>query len=123
MVRLYTLDDDMEVAVRTDNVNEEVDELEGDTQPNEGEAADVDDVNNLLTARESSPGHAQTREPEPAQPDIQYPSNHPMGSDDDDPDDPSSMLSQVRATTPSIIPRKVVLSIPKSSKPTHQALT
>jgi DNA mismatch repair protein PMS2 len=99
-----TLDDeDMGVEMRTDDANEEVDELEGSTQANDEDVANVDDP---PTVQESSP---QTREAGPAQFDVQNASDPPIVSDDDEPDDPSSMLSQARATlsaTPSTISKK-----------------
>jgi DNA mismatch repair protein PMS2 len=107
---LPTLVSDEDVGVEaTDGTNEEVDELEDDTQPMEEEGIDVDDVDNLQTARESSPDDAQTRDTMSAQPDVQNASNLPIGGDDDESDDPSSMLSQARATssaTPSTISKK-----------------
>jgi hypothetical protein len=70
------------------------------------EEVHVDGDENQPTARESSPDAAQTGDRGPAQLDVQNPSNRPIDEDDDEPDDPSSILSQARASssaTPSTI--------------------
>jgi len=104
---------DEEVGVE-DNPNEEVDELEGDTQPTEEDEVDVD---NLPTAREFFPDDVQTRDTGPAQSD-ELNSKLPVGSDNES-DDPSSILSQARATssaTPSTISKKTRVSHPEIIK-------
>jgi len=109
------LDEDVGVE---DNPNEEVDELEGDAQPTEQEEVNVDDVENLPPARESSPDEVQNLGTEPSQSDEQN-SKLTVGSDDDESDDPSSMLSQARAAssaTPSTISKKTRVIHPEIIK-------
>ena len=89
-----------EGEMTADNTDEEVDELEGDSQPIEEEEGDVDDVDNLLTREPSPPQQNAPGRNEELVPEVQ-PANRPIDDIDDEPDDPSSILSQARATASS----------------------
>lgn len=73
-------------------INEDVDEPEEDTQMAEDEE---DEVENVPTTRDASPSsNAEASNTERAQPEVQNPFD-----DNDEPNDPSSILSQVRSTS------------------------
>ena len=107
-VAVSTLPNVDEDEMMANNTNDEVDELGEDSWPVEREENDVDDVDSLLTREPSPPQQNVPGGNKELVPETQS-ANHPIDDNDDEPDDPSSILSQARATssgTPSTLSTK-----------------